>query len=131
MGVTVAEKPARIFIANLAHLAVFDPNGDQVGRVLDVVVALRVGREPPIVRGIVVDIQRRRIFVPMGRVRSMDADAVVLSTARVNLRQFDKRPEETLALAQLLDKRVTVLETNTTATVVDIAMEQTRTRDWV
>jgi CBS domain-containing protein/sporulation protein YlmC with PRC-barrel domain len=121
----------RVFVARLAGLPVFDPNGDQVGRVRDVVVALRMGREVPRVLGLAVEIQsRRRIFVPIGRVTSIDPEAVVLSTGTVSLRRFDKRPGETLVLAELLDRRVTLRETGEEVTVVDIAMEQTRT-DWL
>ena len=119
-------------MARLAGVAVFDPVGDQVGRVRDVVVALRIGREPPRALGLVVEIQHRRtIFVPMGRVTAIDADAVVLATGTVSLRRFDKRTGETLALAELLDRKVTILETGETVTVIDVAMEQTRTHDWV
>jgi flagellar motility protein MotE (MotC chaperone)/CBS domain-containing protein/sporulation protein YlmC with PRC-barrel domain len=121
----------RVFVARLAGLPVFDPNGDQVGRVRDVVVALRMGREAPRVLGLAVEIQsRRRIFVPIGRVTSIDPEAVVLTTGTVSLRRFDKRPGETLVLAELLDRRVTLRETGEEVTVVDIAMEQTRT-DWL
>ena len=42
----------RVFIARLADTAVFDPIGDQVGRVRDVVVTLRIGREAPRVLGL-------------------------------------------------------------------------------
>jgi Mg/Co/Ni transporter MgtE len=120
----------RVFVARLAGLPVFDPNGDQVGRVRDVVVALRIGRDAPRVLGVLIEIQaRRRIFVPMGRVTSIEADAVLLATGTVSLRRFDKRPGETLVLAELLDRRVTVLDDGSEATVVDVAMEQTRT-DW-
>ena len=77
----------RVFVARVAGLAVFDPNGDQVGRVRDVVVALRIGRDAPRVLGLAVEIQsRRRIFVPIGRVTSIDPDAVVLTTGTVSLR---------------------------------------------
>ncbi|MDT7550343.1 MAG: hypothetical protein QOE84_2737, partial [Actinomycetota bacterium] len=121
----------RVFVARVAGLPVFDPNGDQVGRVRDVVVALRIGREPPRVLGLAVEIQaRRRIFVPIGRVTSVDPDAVVLSTGTVSLRRFDKRAGETLVLSELLDRRVTVRETGEEVTVLDIAMEETRT-DWL
>jgi len=121
----------RVFVARLSGLPVFDPNGDQVGRVRDAVVALRIGRDAPRVLGLAVEIQsRRRIFVPIGRVTSIDPEAVVLSTGTVSLRRFDKRPGETLVLSEMLDRRVTVLETGEQATVVDIAMEQTRT-DWL
>jgi len=121
----------RAFVARVSGLPVFDPNGDQVGRVRDVVVALRIGRDAPRVLGLAVEIQsRRRIFVPIGRVTSIDPEAVVLTTGTVSLRRFDTRPGETLVLAELLDRRVTVLETGEEATVVDVAMEQTRT-DWL
>lgn len=36
----------RIFVSHLSGIAVFDPNGDQVGRVRDLVAMLRVGRKP-------------------------------------------------------------------------------------
>ena len=121
----------RVFVARLAGMPVFDPNGDQVGRVRDVVAALRIGRDAPRVLGLAVEIAaRRRIFVPIGRVKDVDPEAVLLTTGTVSLKQFDKRPGETLVLAELLDRSATVLETGRAATVVDVAMEQTRT-DWL
>ena len=64
----------RVFIARLAGIGVFDPNGDQLGRVRDAVATLRVGRQPPRVLGLVVEVQhRRRIFVPMGRVTRIES----------------------------------------------------------
>jgi sporulation protein YlmC with PRC-barrel domain len=59
----------RVFVARLAGTPLFDPAGDQVGRVRDVVVALRIGLDEPRVLGLVVEVPgRRRIFVPMTRV---------------------------------------------------------------
>ena len=67
----------RVFVARVAGLPVFDPLGDQVGRVRDVVVALRIGRDAPRVLGMAVEISsRKRIFVPIGRVTSIDPEAV-------------------------------------------------------
>jgi flagellar motility protein MotE (MotC chaperone)/sporulation protein YlmC with PRC-barrel domain len=121
----------RVFVARVSGLPVFDPNGDPVGRVRDVVVALRTGRDAPRVLGLAVEITgRKRIFVPIGRVTSIDPEAVVLATGTVSLRRFDKRPGETLVLAELLDRRVTELSSGDQVTVVDVAMEQTRT-DWL
>ena len=122
----------RIYVSRLAGVAVFDPNGDPVGRVRDVVAIFRAPPLPPRVTGLVVEIQhRRRIFVPIGRMTSAEPGAVVLSTGTVNLRRFEQRPGEVLVLAELLDRTVTIRETGERATAVDTAMEPTRTRDWL
>ncbi|MFL6239548.1 MAG: magnesium transporter MgtE N-terminal domain-containing protein [Actinomycetes bacterium] len=121
----------KVFIARLAGIAVFDPNGDQIGRVRDVVVLLRLAGQPPRVTGIVVEVQpRRRIFVPISRVTAIDAGQVIIH-GTVSLRRFEQRPGETLVLAEMLDRRVTEQESDEAVTVVDVAMEQTRTRDWL
>jgi Mg/Co/Ni transporter MgtE len=122
----------RIYVARLAGVAVFDPNGDPVGRVRDVVVMFRPGPLSPRVLGLLVEIQhRRRIFVPIGRVTSIEAGAVVLATGSVNLRRFEQRPGEALVLGGLLDRTATIRETDARVAVIDAAMEQTRTKDWV
>ena len=122
----------RIYVARLAGVAVFDPNGDAVGRFRDVVVMFRPDRLPPRVLGLLVELQhRRRIFVPIGRVTSIEAGAVVLASGSVNLRRFEQRPGEALVLGALLDRTATIRETDAKVTVIDAAMEQTRTKDWV
>ena len=121
----------RVFIARLSGLGVFDPNGDQLGRVRDAVATLRVGRLPPRVLGLVVEVQhRRRIFVPMGRVTRIEPDAVVLTTGSVNIKRFEKRPNELLVLGEVLDRSVVRIEDGARLTVVDAAMELGRARDW-
>jgi CBS domain-containing protein len=123
--------PRRVYIARLTGLAAFDPNGDQVGRVRDAVAVLRLGRQAPRVIGLVVEVQPRRpIFVPMTRVISLDGGQVI-TTGLVNLRRFEQRPTETLVLAEMLDRKVTLLDSGETVTVLDVAMEQTRAKDWV
>jgi Mg/Co/Ni transporter MgtE len=122
----------RVFVARLAGLGVFDPNGDQLGRVRDAVATLRVGRQPPRILGLVVEVQhRRRIFVPMGRVTRIEPDAVVLTTGSVNIKRFEQRPNELLVLGEVLDRTVVRVEDGARMVVVDAAMEQNRTRDWV
>jgi len=121
----------RIYIARLASLNVYDPNGDQVGRVRDTVARPRTGNQPPRVTGLVAEIaMRRRIFLPIGRVTAIDPGSVVLNTGTLNLRRFEKRPGELLVLEELLDRRVTIAATKTPAAVVDVAMEQDRTGEW-
>ncbi|RFS85116.1 magnesium transporter [Actinomadura spongiicola] len=123
--------PTRVFIARLAGIAVFDPAGDQVGRVRDVVVAMRLAPRPPRVLGLVVEVaSRRTVFLPITRVTVIEADAVVFD-GRLNMRRFQKRESETLVIAELLDRTVRFGEAGEPVSVVDVAMEPTRTRDWL
>ena len=99
---------ARVFIARLTGAGVFDPNGDQVGKTRDVVVALRTPPRAPRVVGLVVEVPpRRRIFIPITRVTSIDAGAVVV-TGLVNMKRFEQRPGEVLVVGELLDSRASV-----------------------
>lgn len=127
----VTTTATRIYLARLAGTAVFDPAGDQVGKIRDVLVTSRATGRAPSVLGFVVEVApRRKIFVPMSRITSIDAGAVVTSGV-VNLRRFERRAGEKLVIAELLDRNVTVISSGKKATVQDIAMTQERTRDWI
>ncbi|MEU9921395.1 CBS domain-containing protein [Streptomyces griseoluteus] len=121
----------RIFVSHLAGVPVFDPAGDQVGRVRDIVVMLRVGRRPPRVLGLVVELStRRRIFLPMTRVTGIDSGQVI-STGVVNVRRFEQRPTERLVFGELLDRRVKLVETDEEVTVLDLSVQQLPARrEW-
>ncbi|MDQ0844907.1 MULTISPECIES: magnesium transporter MgtE N-terminal domain-containing protein [unclassified Streptomyces] len=121
----------RVFVSHLAGVAVFDPNGDQVGRVRDLVAMLRVGRRPPRLLGLVVEvISRRRIFLPMTRVTGIESGQVI-TTGVLNVRRFEQRPTERLVLGELLDRRVRLVESGEEVTVLDVAIQQLPARrDW-
>ena len=122
----------RVFVARMVGLAVFGPDGERIGKVRDVVAALRVDDNPPRVLGLVVELAtRRRIFVPMLRVTGVDPGAITLATGSVSLRHFTQRLNETLVVGQLLDAPVLLTDTGEEMLVVDAAIEPTRTRDWV
>ena len=120
----------RVFLAHLAGLGVFDPNGDQVGKVRDAIVVLRIGSSPPRLTGLVVEVQpRRRIFVPMTKVTAIDSGQVIV-TGTVNLRRFEQRSNETLVIAEILDRTLDLVSTGEQVTVLDVAVQQERNRDW-
>ena len=121
----------RVFLARLAGTAVFDPNGDPVGKVRDAVATLRANNQPPRILGVVVEVPlRRRVFVPITRVTSIESGAVVI-TGLVNMRRFETRAGELLVLGELLDRSVTLIESNEHVVVEDMGMEQNRTGDWL
>src|SRR3954464_12680425 len=122
--------PSRVFVARLAGIAVFDPAGDQIGRVRDVVVVLRPPPRTPRVLGLVVEVPPHRlVFLPITRVTNIDAGAVIFD-GRINMRRFQKRGSETLALGEMLDRTVRLKGSDEQAVVLDLGMEQSRTRDW-
>ncbi|ADH92943.1 magnesium transporter [Arcanobacterium haemolyticum] len=121
--------PSRVFVGRLAGADVFDPIGDRVGKVSDVVVVFRL-RGAPLAVGLTVDVVgKRRVFVPLTRVTSM-ANGQVITTGLVNMRRFNQRPVETMAVGELLDRQVTIIESGELAEVEDLAIEQTRAREW-
>jgi flagellar motility protein MotE (MotC chaperone) len=120
----------RVFLARLAGTAVFDPNGDPVGKVRDAVVTLRANNQPPRILGLVVEVPlRRRVFVPITRVTSIESGAVVI-TGLVNMRRFESRTGEHLVLGDLLNKKITSIQSNEEVIVEDLGMEINRTGDW-
>ncbi|MBO3083703.1 magnesium transporter MgtE N-terminal domain-containing protein [Cellulomonas fengjieae] len=120
----------RVFVARLAGTNVFDPLGDQVGRVRDVVVLVRPKGAPRAV-GLVVEVAaRRRVFLPLTRVTAVDSGQVI-STGLVNMRRFEQRTFETLVVGELLDRTVEFVDGSGPATIEDVAIELQRNGDWV
>lgn len=120
----------KVYVARLAGTPVFDPIGDLVGRVRDVVVLIRAKGAPRAV-GLVVEVPgRRRVFLPLTRVTSIDAGQVI-STGLVNLRRFEQRALETLVVGELFDRTVQLVDGSGSATIEDVGIERQRTGDWV
>ncbi len=120
----------RVFLARLNSLGVFDPNGDQMGKVRDAIVVLRTGNLPARLTGLVVEVPpRRRIFVPMTKVTTIDSGQIIV-TGTVNLRRFEQRKNETLVTAELLDRTVELQASGEPVTIIDVGVEQSRSREW-
>ena len=120
----------RVFLARLAGTAVFDPTGDQLGKVRDAVATLRSNNQPPRILGFIVEVPpRKRIFVPITRVNSIDNGHVIIN-GLLNMRRFEPRANEITVLAEILDRSVTLIENDENVTVEDVAMELSKTGDW-
>ena len=120
----------RIFLARLAGTTVFDPNGDPVGKVRDAIATLRTNNQPPRVLGLIIEVPpRRRIFVPITRVTSIDNGTVVM-TGLLNMRRFEQRTNEIMVNAEMLDRSVKLIESGETVIVEDVAMELAKSGDW-
>jgi flagellar motility protein MotE (MotC chaperone) len=99
--------------------------------VRDAVATLRSNNQSPRVLGLVVEVPlRRRVFVPITRVTSIESGSVVI-TGLLNMRRFETRAGEMLVLGDLLDRTIALTENNEDVLVEDMGMEQNRTGDWL
>lgn len=107
----------------------FDPAGDRLGKVRDVIVVYRKTYSPRVI-GLVVEIPgRRHVFLSIGRVTSIRAGQVI-STGLINVRRFQPRPGEVRVLAEFLGRRVDLVDGSGTAVVEDVAIEEDRHGEW-
>jgi CBS domain-containing protein len=92
-----------VYVSRLTRLPLLGADGADIGRIVDGVVDL--GSKPPRVNGVVVGVQRRRVFVGIGRIGEIGNDGARLRRGSVNLRQFVLREGERLLAGELIGKR--------------------------
>jgi CBS domain-containing protein/sporulation protein YlmC with PRC-barrel domain len=120
----------RVFVARLAGCGVFDPLGDRVGKVIDVLVAYRNSGAPR-TTGMLIEITgRRRVFVPIARVTSI-APGQVITNGLIDLRRFTQRGQEVRIIAEMLGRKVSLKDGSGQASIEDLAIEQNNQKDWV
>ena len=105
----------QVFTARLAGRPLLDSDGRAIGRIRDVVLWPVAGAEPPRALGLVVQLRRRQIFVPFGRIREVSAEGAQLLGGTVDLDPFTKRAGEMMA-SSLYGRRTPV------GTVADVAI---------
>jgi CBS domain-containing protein len=93
-----------VYVSRLTRLPLLGADGAQVGRIVDGVVDL--GSKPPRINGFVVGVQRRRVFVGIGRIGEIGSDGARLRRGSVNMRQFGLRDGERLLAGELIGKRL-------------------------
>ena len=86
-----------VFTSRLSGRRLVDGEGFSIGRVRDVVILPSASGEPPWVLGLVVTLQRRQIFVNLGRVAEVSVDGVRLRGGTIDLRRFSRRTGEIMA----------------------------------
>jgi len=93
-----------VYVSRLTRLPLLGADGAEVGRVVDGVVDL--GSKPPRINGFVVAVQRRRVFVGIGRIGEIGTDGARLRRGSVNMRQFGLRDGERLLAGELIGTRL-------------------------
>ncbi len=124
------EELTRVFLAKLAGTPVFDPNADRVGKIRDAIASLRQDNLAPRILGFIVEVpQRRKIFIPITRVTSIN-DGGVFITGSLNIRRYQPRHGEIALLSELLDHKTRLIENGNVVIIEDIGMELRDNKDW-
>jgi CBS domain-containing protein len=87
----------QIFTSRLHGRPLLDGEGLTIGRIRDVVILPVVGTDPPRALGLVVTLQRRRIFVNLGQIAEISIDGAHLNGGAIDLDRFTQRTGEILA----------------------------------
>ena len=106
MSTTLAELAEEaISLSSLLKQAVIDGAGRALGRLTDVVTRQRDDGYP-LVSGLIIGLGNAGYFIPMSDVISIDPKAIRLTTAKVDLRPFQRRPGELLLKQDVLGNRL-------------------------
>lgn len=111
-----------LYLSQAIGRPVRDRNDEPMGKVADLIVA--VGDRYPPVTGLVVETDRRRIFLPWTSVEVLDASGARLRTRTIDIDKFRQRPDEILLRADLMDKQIVDIDGRKVVRVNDLRLDE-------
>ncbi len=99
------QAPPILHLSTVTGSPLRDADGERLGKVRDVIVRLGGVGYPPIT-GFLVTVAGRTSYLGVERVSHIGPDGVVLRKAKLDLRRFDRRPEEVLLKRDVLDRQL-------------------------
>jgi len=94
-----------LHLSTFLRRAIYDSNGDRIGRVQDLVARLGNDAHPPVV-GAVIRIEGRDLFVPIKKIGGLREGKMTFEGKRLDLRRFERRPGELLLAEDLLSRHL-------------------------
>jgi CBS domain-containing protein len=105
-----AVQQAIISVASLVGAPVFNQAGQRVGKLVDLMARIHGQDRYPPLTGLVIRVGSRATFLPIEGVENITHQSVYLRTARLDLREFTRRPGEVLLAKDMLDHQVVDLD---------------------
>ncbi len=105
----VTEAPPILHLSAVVGSPLRDADGERLGKVEDLIVRLGGIGYPPIT-GFLVNVAGRTSYLGAERVSDIGPAGVVLRKAKLDLRRFERRPEEVLLKRDLLDRQLINVE---------------------
>jgi MgtE intracellular N domain/CBS domain len=102
---TATQAPPILHLSAVVGSPLRDADGERLGKVEDLIVRLGGVGYPPIT-GFLVSVAGRTSYLGADRVSQIGQDGVVLRKAKLDLRRFERRPEEVLLKRDLLDRQL-------------------------
>jgi CBS domain-containing protein len=118
-----------LHLSDLVGRPITDRQGETIGKLADVIVRLR-GADPPAVTGLVASVGGRDVFVPFGQATGFDGEVLKLSSAKLDLRRFERRDGEVLLRADVLGHRLIDVPTAHLIKAADLELRG-QGNDWV
>jgi CBS domain-containing protein len=111
-----------LYLSQAIGRPVRDRNDEPIGKVADLIVA--VGDRYPPVTGLVVETDRRRIFLPWTSVEYLDASGARLRTRTIDIDKFRQRADEILLRSDLMDKQIVDIDGRKVVRVNDLRLDE-------
>jgi CBS domain-containing protein len=118
-----------LHLSELLKRELTDRSGEPLGHLSDVIVRLR-GHDYPVVTGLVATVGGREVYVPIEQVASLEGDVLKLTSAKIDLRRFERRDGEVLLRADILGHRLIDVESAHLVRAADLELAR-RDDEWV
>jgi len=125
-----AERGQTLRLSELLRRPIVDSGGESLGRLSDVIVRLRGSDYPQVIGNVVAIGGGREVFVPLEQVAAFDGEVLKLTTAKLDLRQFERREGEVLLSADVLGHRLIDVENARLVRAWDLQLYRDGT-EWV
>jgi MgtE-like protein/CBS domain protein/PRC-barrel domain protein len=118
-----------LHLSDLVGRTMTDRKGESIGKLADVIVRLR-GAAEPVVTGLVAAVGGRDVFVPFEQASGFDGEVLRLTSAKLDLRRFERRDGEVLLRADVLGHRLIDVESAHLIKAADLELRG-QGNDWV
>jgi hypothetical protein len=105
VSASATQAPPILHLSAVVGSPLRDADGERLGKIEDLIVRLGGVGYPPIT-GFLVNVAGRTSFLGADRVSEIASDGVVMRKAKLDLRHFERRPEEVLLKRDLLDRQL-------------------------
>jgi CBS domain-containing protein len=109
MSAPAAQAPPILHLSQVVGSPLRDAGGERLGKVQDLIVRLGGIGYPPIT-GLLVSVAGRTSFLGADRASQIGPTGVTLRKAKLDLRHFERRPEEVLLKRDMLDRQLINVE---------------------